>query len=473
MRLIHLLLIFVLCLGVTLAHDTGHDDDDGAESDAATVSLDSVPTYQGAVRAILEANCVGCHSDGQIAAFAPLNDVDLVLDAAQDINWHTRNRYMPPWMPSGLGLPLKGDRRLTDSDIAVIAAWANGGAPMGDEAYYTPPEIALSRVDVRADLTLQLDEAYTPDGEKLDDYRCFAFPLAINTPRFVTGFEFRPDIAEMAHHAIFYLVGEAAARAIERRDGEDGKPGWSCYGDTGLRTPSDSLGGWAPGGSPMRFPAGMGFRIEPSQQIILQLHYNLNSARQPDRSQVVLELAPADAELEELFYISLVAPVEIPCPSGVDGPQCRRENALERVADLYGSENRYFPDWILWECGQSLADYADNSGERALGSCDIESPASLTLYAVSGHMHELGSSFRLTLNPDSEAPLPLLDIPRWDFNWQDEFVLAEPLEVKPGDSLRMECEWDNTLSDEPRYVVWGEGTSDEMCFGTVLAAAGG
>ena len=56
-----------------------------------------------------------------------------------------------------------------------------------------------------------------------------------------------------------------------------------------------------------------------------------------------------------------------------------------------------------------------------------------------------------------------------DFHWQGQYLFVEPLQIARGDVLRMSCVWDNSLSDDPRYVVWGEGTSDEMCFGTLLA----
>ncbi len=68
----------------------------------------------------------------------------------------------------------------------------------------------------------------------------------------------------------------------------------------------------------------------------------------------------------------------------------------------------------------------------------------------------------------SDDSIMLLDIPRWDFHWQDRYQFVEPVKVNFGNVLRMSCGWDNSLSDDPRYVVWGEGTSDEMCFGTVM-----
>jgi hypothetical protein len=199
------------------------------------------------------------------------------------------------------------------------------------------------------------------------------------------------------------------------------------------------------------------------------MHYNLWTTRQPDQSRIILQLERAESELAELMILSLAAPVEIPCPAGVAGPHCEREAAIERVADLYGDDARYTPDALLRECGQSLDDYAENSGEKAKGYCDYPITWPLTVFGVSGHMHELGRSFRLELNPESEDPLLLLDIPRWDFHWQDQYYFVESLKVAAGDVLRMTCVWDNSLFNDPRYVVWGEGTSDEMCFGSVLA----
>ena len=68
----------------------------------------------------------------------------------------------------------------------------------------------------------------------------------------------------------------------------------------------------------------------------------------------------------------------------------------------------------------------------------------------------------------------LLDIPDWDFQWQLQYFL-EPgtyAVVEPGESVRLECTYDNSAANqpvvdgvqqEPRNVQWGEGTFDEMC----------
>ena len=471
MRTLILLLILALSAAIALAHgDEEHDDDEVEEVAIGAVTVPENPTYHGHARSIIEARCVACHSDGQIAGYAPLTDPQDVVLFADDIKFHVVNGIMPPWMPSRANLPLKNDRSLSDVEIAMIAAWADAGAALGDSHDYVPSATdRFDLVEVRADLTLQLEEPYEPDPDVLDDYRCFALPLEIEAPQFITGYEFIPDAAEMAHHNILYLYDEAADRVIQRRNYADGRPGWSCYGGPGLSVGGEGIGGWAPGASPVAFPDGTGFLIKPGQHIVVEMHYNLWTTRQPDQSRIILRLESAESELAELINISLAAPVEIPCPAGVEGPQCERETAIERVTELYGENAPYTPDYLLRECGQRLTDYADNSGENAVGYCDFPVTKSFTLYSVSGHMHELGRSFRMELNPDSEDSVLLLDIPRWDFHWQDQYYFVEPLKASYGDVLRMTCIWDNSLSDDPRYVVWGEGTADEMCFGSLLA----
>ncbi len=465
-------LIFVTSLTILAHGDKDHDDDDVESIDVSAVSVPEHPTYHEHVRPIIEANCAACHSDGQIAGYAPLTSADDVVWAAQDIKFHVVSGLMPPWMPSRANLPLKNDRSLSDEEIAIIAAWADAGTALGDPHDYAPSATdGFDFVEIRADLVLQLEEAYAPVDDALDDYRCFAFPLDLESSQFITGYEFIPDVAEMAHHGIVYLLDAELQTEIDALSYSDGRPGWSCYGGVGLSGSGDMIATWTPGAFAVQFPEGTGYLIESGQIVVLQIHYNLWSTRQPDRTHVNLQLAGADAGLKELWTIPLNAPVEIPCPSGIEGPQCERENAIKRIAELYGEELSELPDKRLRRCRQTLDDYAGNTGENARTFCDYPSPFAepLTVYGVLGHMHELGRSFRMELNPGGDNSLLLLDIPRWDFHWQDRYQFIEPVQIAFGSTLRMSCTWDNSLSDDPRYVVWGEGTSDEMCFGTVLA----
>ena len=265
----------------------------------------------------------------------------------------------------------------------------------------------------------------------------------------------------MAHHGIAYLVDAPAVSAMKAKDGADGKPGWSCYGGTGLRSEISIIASWTPGTLGIRFPAGTGFLIEPNQAVVLQLHYNLWTTNAPDRSRVAFELESGDADLTQLYTLPLTAPVEIPCPAGVAGPQCERENAIKRLAEVYGAGSARFADRQLRICRQTLADYAGNTGAEARGVCDTTWRYSdgLTVYGALAHMHELGVSFRMTLNPESEAPVVLLDIPRWDFYWQEHYTFAEPLVVERGDVVRIECVLGQSVVE--RAAVCGLGRRHE------------
>jgi hypothetical protein len=91
-------------------------------------------------------------------------------------------------------------------------------------------------------------------------------------------------------------------------------------------------------------------------------------------------------------------------------------------------------------------------------------------------MHLLGREISITLNPGTQDEQTLLDIDNWDFDQQAAIPLAKPVQVEPGDVLRVRCRHDAGLrsmlpalqDSPPRYVVWGEGTADEMCLGIVI-----
>ena len=466
-----LLIVFLLIVSslMVLAHGDEDDDHHDEEVQTSDVVLEFTPTFYEHVKPIIADNCMACHTEGQISGDISLADDD-VLNAYEDFAYLTGIRYMPPWMPSQTSLPMEHNRSLSDYEIAVIQAWAAAGAPVGDEADYVEPQAAFALSEVRADQTLQIDEPYMPEENVDDDYRCFAFAPDIDEPVFLTGYEFLPDVTAQVHHGIVYLLDSSATREIERLNYADGRIGWSCYTGTNInRSDEEFLGTWTPGTFPTVFPEGTGYWVEPGDIYIIQIHYNLLTNREADQTAVNLQYADGASDLQRLLTYELQAPVEIPCPTGVTGEQCDRNVAIARSAELYGDFSlRQRPDVLLRVCGQTFADYADNIGEDATTSCDYDIPLPLTVLGVFGHMHELGVHFELELNPDTDDSVMVLDIPAWDFHWQDRYQLLEPLVLNRGDVMRMTCTWDNTLADDPRYVVWGEGTEDEMCFATIM-----
>jgi hypothetical protein len=90
-------------------------------------------------------------------------------------------------------------------------------------------------------------------------------------------------------------------------------------------------------------------------------------------------------------------------------------------------------------------------------------------------MHLLGRSIRVDLLRRDGTHQSLLNLNVWNFDDQRATVLANMVTVHSGDRLRVTCTHDGTLREQlpelqklpARYVVWGEGSSDEMCLGIV------
>jgi hypothetical protein len=168
--------------------------------------------------------------------------------------------------------------------------------------------------------------------------------------------------------------------------------------------------------------------------------------------------------------------VELPCAPAETGPLCDRTAALFDQIRKYGQDAGLIPVGLLLYCGKNAA----SPPAGPVTSCidRFEGPA--TIHSVAGHMHLLGRSIRIELNPGTPRARILLDIPRWDFHWQASYLLAAPVRVEARDVIRVTCRHDAGLrktltpaaARTPRYTLWGEGTTDEMCLGIVQVTRG-
>ena len=448
------------------------------------------PSFAKTVQPILEANCVSCHNTGQMGAHA------LTIDTAGDarsvsdgLKTVTQLKHMPPWPASDEGVPLKHKMALTPAEIDAIAKWSDAGAPLdvSAEALVKPEPTELGP-QPRKDIVLDRP-AYTGSMENTNDYRCFVLDPKLTKPTYLTGYTFLGDQMEELHHAqVFHISAEQVASS-EKVDGKDGQPGWSCYSgpslqgkrpskvpgrapkrDVGFSGQANLVAGWVPGQGPSDFGKDTGILMEPGDALVLQLHYHYSGTPTPDRSTLALQVEPGTKDLKALRVINPIGPVEIPCaPEDQDAPLCDRDAALADNVKLYGPSGAGNESGLLMLCGKTPEQLTkDFDGRVASSSCDQVVPEDGTIVAVLGHMHTLGKSIRLTLDADTKDEQVLLDIPEWSFDWQMNYELATPIHVKAGQPLRMECSWDRSVDPlrPPKYIVFAEGTEDEMCFAT-------
>jgi hypothetical protein len=326
---------------------------------------------------------------------------------------------------------------------------------------------------------LSLPQPYTPAAPNggTDEYRCFVVDPKLTEPAYLTGSRFLPQNADIVHHAIFYRLNPEQARSAAQIDAASPGEGWTCFGDAGVRGQTAWVAHWAPGAGETLMPAGFGFEMPPGSKLVMQVHYNLlglaGQATASDQSGMQMRIADGDAALKPLQTALVTAPIELPCEPGGTGPLCDRATAVADVAKRFGADSGETVEGLNAMCNGGDAPVAGNTQH-----CDHPVREPGTIHLAAGHMHLLGRSIKVELNPGTPKAKTILDVPQYDFDNQALHPLAEPIAVGTGDTLRVTCTHDATLRKKlpqlkslpSRYVVWGEGTSDEMCLGVMIMA---
>lgn len=322
-------------------------------------------------------------------------------------------------------------------------------------------------------MTLEMPAAYTPSaptGTGTDDYRCFLLDPRLAKDVYLTGTTVQPGNAAVVHHVILFTARRGQVAEAEALDAATDGEGWTCFGDSGLRdndglNSAPWLGAWAPGGKESMSAPGFGKPLKAGSRIIMQVHYNLLAGPGADRSSTVLRYAPGTADIEPLETMLLPAPVEMPCRAEyADGPLCDRDASIADVIERFGGVGNT-NNALYFLCG-------GKPKPSNVTHCDRTIAEPTTIRGVAGHMHLLGRSIKIEVNPGTPDAQTVLDIPVWDFDNQANKPI-DPVQVDFGDVVRVTCKHVQWLRDElpsfegipDKYVVWGEGTTDEMCLG--------
>jgi mono/diheme cytochrome c family protein len=461
----------------------------GSRDTSPVAAKASSPTWTD-VAPIFAEKCAGCHMKGGIAPFS-ITTARSAAAYAGAIGAMTRLGKMPPWLPGHDSPAYLGQSRriLTPAEKSLIARWVRGGARIGKGGSIKP----AGEGSAAPGTTMRLTPAkpYLPKAAVggLDDYHCFLLEPHLKQDVFVTSAVVRPQQPAIVHHVILFEAAGQNAVDARRLNRESGGNGWTCFGGPGLSethptadaATSDRLGAppwisaWVPGHTTNDLPAGTGVLVHAGAAVVMQVHYNLIHKARLDRSRAVLRVVPAaGSSLTPLDTMLIPAPVELACPRGVHSRLCSRDVAVREEARKYGYDASLIPFGLLYLCHKTLADYPSPQT-----TCDRTVNRPLRIYGVAGHMHLRGVDIRLELDPGTPSARMLLHIPRWHFHWQDAYYLAQPIDASPGDTIRVTCRFDNSAKHQPvvrgkrlapRYVLWGEGTTDEMCLGLLQVA---
>jgi hypothetical protein len=384
-------------------------------------------TFTRHVAPILNAHCVTCHRAGEVAPFA-LTSFDDAAHHAKQIAKVTERHLMPPWKPvAGFGEFLD-EERLSARELALLAAWAQAGAPQGDVAELPPlPEFDEGWPLGEPDLVLEMPEEFTVEAAGRDRFRCFVLPTGLTQDEVVVAVDYRPGAPAVVHHALFFLDTQQRARKLDEKDAG---PGYESFGGIGF-LPSGGIGGYAPGARPHFMPEGTGRLLEKGADVVLQVHYHSSGKVEHDQDRLALYFA------------------KTPVKSLISGTA-----VMARDIDIPAGE----------------ADYRRDAS--------LTLPCPVTLFGVTPHMHYLGKEMEVAAtlpaggSHDGSAGgdvIPLIKIDDWDFRWQNQYLFAQPIRLPKGTRIDLHARYDNSAanvrnpSDPPKRVTHGEQTTDEMC----------
>jgi hypothetical protein len=367
--------------------------------------------------------------------------------------------------------------------IALVGACgSNASTPKKVAPKAAPKAVAKVAGYVPKTLSMQDPTGYTPRSINggTDDYHCTLVDPHVTENSFIVSSQFFPGTGKPVsevHHAILFMVPPSLAAAAEKAN--NGGKGWTCFGEPpvlgkGLKQflSMPWLSAWAPGKGKDVLPATTGTPLPKGSLIVMQVHYNLLAGDLPVHPRVQLDTVPAAANLRPTSIQPLVAIPNIPCAAGVTGPLCDRKAELADLSKRFGPYIPGFDAGVERICGQN----PDNPPLGVTTSCTWPVLRAGYIIRAAPHMHLLGKSLSITLNPGTPKATTVLDVPNYDFNNQAAHDNTPWLKVSPGDKLQVSCTYNPKLAQElpalrqlpSHFVTWGDGTSDEMCLGLAV-----
>ncbi len=366
-------------------------------------------TYSNQIVRILENRCVRCHREGEIGPF-PLVDYDEVVGWAQMMQEVVHEGRMPPWFADPRHGTFANDARMTEEEKQQLDQWIASGCPKGDPAEMPKPrEWVVGWQIPRPDQVIYMrDEPYTVPAEGTVEYQYFTVDPGWTEDKWIQAAEARPDNRAVVHHIITLISPP--------QEGDSAGP--RGRGRGGL------LAGYAPGGGVRTNPPGVATFVPAGSKLVFQMHYTPNGSVQKDRS-----------------YIGVV----------FADPKTVHKQMRSGTPSNHG--------------------FAIPPGDPHYKvTADYEFAEDTDIVWLAPHMHLRGSAFRYEAAfPDGRSEI-LLDVPKYDFNWQIRYLLAEPKRMPKGTTLHCTAYYDNSAENlanpNPNETVrWGDQTWEEMMIG--------
>ncbi|MFZ6656959.1 redoxin domain-containing protein [Undibacterium sp. TJN19] len=365
-------------------------------------------TYHNRISRLIAQKCEMCHRDGGVAPM-PLQSYEQVTARKTIIEYMTSNRLMPPWGADSKVGHWANDRSLSKQELADLTGWLKAGMPAGN-----PAEAPLARTYMpgwdmaKPDAVLQVPEPYKVPAEGVIAYKYTYIKTNFDSDKWVTAMEIRPSAPKVVHHVLVFLEGP------------------------GVKRPAGGIDGFfaalVPGTPLMSFPEGAAKKIPKGAWLKFQIHYQPNGTEQIDQTKIGFQFAEDASNASGKLH------------------EVKSESAFNSMFVIPpGAANHQVESSYLF---------------RQAGS----------LTALIPHSHLRGKAWKMELVDLTGKRTLLLDIPKYDFNWQSAYQLKEAIHVEPGMRIAATAWYDNSSNNpanpDPKATVrFGEQTFEEMMIG--------
>jgi len=391
-------------------------------------AADSPVTFNKDVLPILQRECQVCHRPGEIGPM-PFLTYQGTRPWAKAIKEAVLSKKMPPWFADPKYGHFTNERRLSEAEIAALAAWANNGAPEGDAKDKPAPAAFRDGWNIRPDLVFKFPKPLPIPAKGTIEYTYITVSAPFKEDTWVVAGEIRPSDRAHVHHVIANVRPKGSKWMVQAQLGsEPYAPGPTrnqdlikAAGGNPAVLDNEFLVGYVPGMQAQRFDIDNSAKLIPAgADIVFEVHYTTNGVAGEDQSMVGLELAKA--------------------------PPARRFMSITAA-----------------QTNLTIAPGDPNAEAKAT----LRFGQPVDFVYMQPHMHLRGKDMKIDASYPTGERETLLSVPHYDFNWQTVYYEKTPLHFPQGTTLELTAHWDNSLNnkwnpDPTATIHWGDQSWQEM-----------
>lgn len=328
-------------------------------------------------------------------------------------------RKMPPWFADPKYGHFANDDSLSTEEMDTLIAWADAGAKEGDPHNGPPARAWPQNWNIGTpDVVLEMPQSVPIPGSGAIEYQYVILPTRFSEDQWVQQVEVRPTDPAHVHHAVIYIREQSS-------DWLKGHPSGQAFGLSIAKslTTSDVLLVYTPGNSFDGWNTGMAKKIKAGSDLVLQMHYTANGKPGSDKTRIGLVFAKTPPK--------------------------------QAVLTLQMGNDRFVIP-------------PGDANYRVSVSGTL--PNDALLISLFPHMHLRGKAFEYLMAKPNGGFTTLLKVNNYDFNWQLNYRLAQPLLLPAGTRLLFAGYFDNSRNnprnpDPTAEVRFGEQSWEEMMIG--------